>query len=90
MQRLSEARKAKERHIDKEAQRAPSTADVIERVAEEKLRAAEQGIGSQTFDKAYDGAEEAALGDSKVESAKKRYEEHEPGVDNRRRGEKHD
>ncbi|KAH7546777.1 hypothetical protein FEM48_Zijuj01G0237300 [Ziziphus jujuba var. spinosa] len=83
IKRLSEARKAKG------AEKAPSTADVIKSVAEEKLRAAEQGVASQTSDKTYDGAEEATLGDSKVQSAKERLEEHEPGVDYRRRGDNH-
>ncbi|KAB2606022.1 hypothetical protein D8674_005739 [Pyrus ussuriensis x Pyrus communis] len=66
-------------------ERAPSTAEEFKRVAEEKLKVAEQGVASQTADKAYDGTEEAILGDSNVESVKNRYKEHEPGADYRRR-----
>lgn len=88
-QRYSEASKGKERHIEME-ERAPSTAEVIKRVAEEKLRLAEQGIARQTSDKAFDAAEEATLQDSNLDSVQKKSEEHEPGVDCRRRGDDHD
>ncbi|KAI6690584.1 hypothetical protein NL676_027412 [Syzygium grande] len=74
-------------------ERAPSTAEEFKRVAEEKLKEAEdklkeaeQGVASQVFDKTYDGAEEAVLGDANPESAKKRYEQHEENADSRRRG----
>ncbi|KAI9115739.1 hypothetical protein K1719_013408 [Acacia pycnantha] len=68
-------------------ERAPSTAEEFERVAEEKAReAAKQGIASQTTDKTYDAAEEAAMADSNVGSVKNRYKEHEPGTDYRRTG----
>lgn len=41
----------------------------------------------QTADKAFDAMEEATLGDSKLESVKRRSEEHEDGAhDYRRRG----
>ena len=63
--------------------RAPSIAEEFERVAEEKLRAAGQGVASQTKDKVYDGADEAARGGSNV---KNRFEEHEQGADYRGRG----
>lgn len=49
-------------------ERAPSTAEEFRRVAEEKRKAeekpkvAEQGVASQTADKAYDGTEEAIWG----------------------------
>ncbi|KAM1000684.1 hypothetical protein ACFX2I_007286 [Malus domestica] len=72
-------------------ERAPSTAEEFKRVAEEKrkaeekLKVVEQGVAGQTADKAYDGTEEAILGDSNVESVKNRYKEHEPGADYRRR-----
>lgn len=59
-------------------ERAPSTAEEFKRVAEEKLRAASV--------KGYDGAEEATVGDSNVDSVKNRFEEHEQGADYRRRG----
>ncbi|KAL6497194.1 hypothetical protein OROGR_029123 [Orobanche gracilis] len=67
-------------------ERAPSTAEEFVRVAEEKAKEAQQGVASQTVEKAVDGAEEAILGDSKVESVKKRYKEHEPGTDYHRKG----
>lgn len=72
-----------ERHVMEE--RAPSTAEEFERVAEEKqkLKAAEQGVASQTGDRFYDVPEEATIGESKVEAVKKRFEEHEEGVDYR-------
>ncbi|KAF8017404.1 hypothetical protein BT93_H2544 [Corymbia citriodora subsp. variegata] len=73
--------------------RAPSTAREFKRVAEEKLKEAgdklkeaEQGVASQVFDKTYDGAEEAVLGDANPEAAKRRYERHEENADYRRRG----
>ncbi|KAA8523640.1 hypothetical protein F0562_010063 [Nyssa sinensis] len=71
MRYYSESRKENNGHIGVE-ERAPSTAEEFERVAEEKAR---QGIVSQTVEKAYDGAEEATLGDSKVESVQERHKE---------------
>lgn len=65
--------------------RAPSTAEVFKRVAEEKLRETEQGVASQSFDKTCDAAEEATLDDHKLDSVKERYKEHEPEADYRRR-----
>ncbi|GMN69011.1 hypothetical protein TIFTF001_038070 [Ficus carica] len=38
-------------------ERAPSTAEEFRRVAEQKLKEAEQGVASQVSDKAFDGAE---------------------------------
>ncbi|XP_021807784.1 uncharacterized protein LOC110751595 [Prunus avium] len=66
-------------------ERAPSTAEEFKRVAEEKLKKAEQGVASQTVDKACDVTEETTLGDSSVDSVKNRYKQHEPGADYRRR-----
>ncbi|QCD78275.1 hypothetical protein DEO72_LG1g1907 [Vigna unguiculata] len=55
-------------------ERAPSTAEEFERVAEEKkAKEAQKGVASQTLGKAIDGAEEAAIGKPKVESVKNRY-----------------
>ncbi|KAF7815871.1 uncharacterized protein G2W53_029840 [Senna tora] len=68
-------------------ERAPSTAEEFERVAEEKAKeAAKQGVASQTTDKTFDGAGEAAMGDSKVGSVKNRHKEHESQADYRRKG----
>ncbi|KAK4850360.1 hypothetical protein QYF36_006079 [Acer negundo] len=64
-----ESGKQSSRHDVEE--RAPSTAEEFKRVAEEMLRAAKQGVASQTSEKLYDGAEEATIGDSKVDSIKK-------------------
>ncbi|KAL3736368.1 hypothetical protein ACJRO7_025339 [Eucalyptus globulus] len=50
------------------------------------LKEAEQGVANQVFDKMYNGAEEAVLGDANPESAKKRYEHHEENADDRGRG----
>lgn len=61
----------------------------MKRVAEEKLRAAEQGTASQTSDKAFDAADEETLEDSNIDSIKRRHKEHEPGVDQRRRWDDH-
>ncbi|KAH0987553.1 hypothetical protein GBA52_014730 [Prunus armeniaca] len=66
-------------------ERAPSTAEEFKRVAEEKLKKAEQGVASQTADKTCDATEETTLGDSSVDSVKNRYKQHEPGADYRRR-----
>ena len=66
--------------------RAPSIAEEFERVAEEKLRAAGQGVASQAKDKVYDGAEESTRGGSNVDSVKNRFEGHEQGADYRGRG----
>ncbi|KAK0601951.1 hypothetical protein LWI29_028982 [Acer saccharum] len=70
-----ESRKQSSSHDVEE--RAPSTAEEFKRVAEEKLRAAKQGVASQTSEKLYDGAEEATIGDSKVDSIKNSIKEHE-------------
>ncbi|KAJ1441327.1 hypothetical protein SESBI_01468 [Sesbania bispinosa] len=67
-------------------ERAPSTAEEFQRVAEEKAKVTQQVVASQTVDKTYDGAEEATKSNSKVESVKNRYKEHEPGSDYSRRG----
>ncbi|XP_047959974.1 uncharacterized protein LOC125205194 [Salvia hispanica] len=59
--------------IDKE--RAPTTAEEFERVAEEKSR---QGFSSQTVEKASDGAleaAEAAVGDSNPQAVKEAFKE---------------
>ncbi|KAJ7963747.1 hypothetical protein O6P43_013661 [Quillaja saponaria] len=72
---------SKDSHIHIMEERAPSTAEEFQRVAEEKLKEAKQGVASQTFEKTYDGVEEATVGDSKVESVKERYKRHEPGTD---------
>ena len=67
-------------------ERAPSTAEEFQRVAEEKAKVAQQGVASETDDKAHDGAEEATIGNSKgEESVENRYKEHEPGADYRRK-----
>jgi hypothetical protein len=66
-------------------ERAPSTAEEFKKMAEEKLRQAQQGVASQTAEKVYHAAEEATLGDSDLQSVKHRYEEHEHGGDYRRR-----
>ena len=59
-------------------ERAPSTAEEFERVAEEKkAKEAQKGVASQSIGKAIDAAEEASLGKSKVESVKNRYKGHE-------------
>ena len=59
-------------------ERAPSTAEEFERVAEEKkAKEAQKGVASQSLGKAIDGAEEASIGKSKVESVKNRYKGHE-------------
>ncbi|BAT84120.1 hypothetical protein LR48_Vigan231s000200 [Vigna angularis] len=55
-------------------ERAPSTAEEFERVAEEKkAKETKKGVASQSLGKAIDGAEEAAIGKQKVESVKNRY-----------------
>ncbi|KAK7287565.1 hypothetical protein RIF29_00846 [Crotalaria pallida] len=65
-------------------ERAPSTAEEFDRVAEEKAKETEKGVASQTVHKAYDGAEEA-IGGPNAESVKDRYKEHEPKADYRKR-----
>ncbi|XP_050240060.1 uncharacterized protein LOC126689072 isoform X2 [Quercus robur] len=67
-------------------ERAPSTAEEFKKIAEEKLREAQQGVASQVAEKVYDGTEEATLGDKNQESVKNRYKEHERGADYRKRG----
>ncbi|XP_028769278.1 uncharacterized protein LOC114733928 [Neltuma alba] len=67
-------------------ERAPSTAEEFQRVAEEKARESKEGIASQTTERTYDAAEEAARVDSNVGSVKNRYKEHEPDTDYRRTG----
>ncbi|ONI13431.1 hypothetical protein PRUPE_4G221600 [Prunus persica] len=66
-------------------ERAPSTAEEFKRVAEEKLKKAEQGVASQTADKTCDATEETTLGDSSVDSVKNRFKQHEPGAADYRR-----
>ncbi|ESW14320.1 hypothetical protein PHAVU_008G270800 [Phaseolus vulgaris] len=51
-------------------ERAPSTAEEFQRVAEERARETKEGVASQNVDKLYDGAEEGTVGDSKVGSVK--------------------
>ncbi|RDX80108.1 hypothetical protein CR513_39360, partial [Mucuna pruriens] len=51
-------------------ERAPSTAEEFQRVAEEKAREAKEGVASQNVSKSYDGAQEATIADSKVQSVK--------------------
>ena len=82
-QAYGQARKDNHSRVDED--RAPSTAEEFQRVAEEKAKA-QQSIANQTVDKTYDGTKEATVGDSKVESVKNRYKEHEPGADYRVRG----
>lgn len=67
-------------------ERAPSTAEEFKRVAEDKLREAEQGVASQTAEKIYDGTEEAVSADPRVESLEKRYKDQEGNVDRRQTG----
>lgn len=50
-------------------ERAPSTAEEFQRVAEEKAKEAKESVATQNVDKSYEGA----IGDSKVESVKNRY-----------------
>ncbi|KAL2496170.1 uncharacterized protein Fot_39927 [Forsythia ovata] len=76
IRRFGHGNKDKNGHGTEE--RAPSTAKEFERVAEEKSR---QGFASQTVEKAQDSTEEAAMGDSSVESVKERYKE-PPGKGN--------
>lgn len=71
MQRFKHGREGQ--GIDKE--RAPTTAEEFERVAEEKSR---QGFSSQTVEKASDGAleaAEAAVGDSNPQAVKEAFKE---------------
>jgi len=65
--------KEKESHLIKE--RAPSTAEEFQRVAEEKTNGT-QKVKSQTADKAIDAAEEATKGNSRIENVKNKYKEH--------------
>lgn len=69
-----------------EEERAPSTAEAFKKIAEEKIREAQQGVASQTAEKVFDGTEAATLADSDdLQSVNRRYEEHEEGADYRRR-----
>ncbi|KAG4920807.1 hypothetical protein AAZX31_18G087700 [Glycine max] len=68
---------SKGKHSRLMEERAPSTAEEFERVAEEKAKEAQKGVASQSLGKAIDGAEEASIGKSKVESVKNRYKGHE-------------
>ncbi|KAK7387114.1 hypothetical protein VNO78_27627 [Psophocarpus tetragonolobus] len=54
-------------------ERTPSTAEEFERVAEERAKQAQNEVASQSLGKAMDGAEEASIGNPKVESVKNRY-----------------
>ncbi|KAE9606366.1 hypothetical protein Lal_00013608 [Lupinus albus] len=49
-------------------ERAPSTAEEFQRIAEEKVKEAQQGMVAKTF-----GAQDATIGDTKIESAKNRF-----------------
>ncbi|XP_027343777.1 uncharacterized protein LOC113856240 [Abrus precatorius] len=66
---------SKGKHSRLMEERAPSTAEEFERVAEEKAK--EAGVASQTLGKTIDAAEEATIGNSKAESVKNRFKEHE-------------
>lgn len=79
-QKFGEMRKGNKGRLVEE--RAPSTAEEFERVAEEKAREAQKGTASETAGKTYEGTEEA----TKVGSVKNRQEDHESGTDYRRRG----
>lgn len=60
-------------------ERARTTAEEFERVAEEFEKVAEAKVRQETIGKAHNGKQEAAaIGDSRVESAKEKYEEEEP------------
>ncbi|WCJ32978.1 hypothetical protein M5689_014368 [Euphorbia peplus] len=72
-----------------EKERAPSLAQEFRRVEEEKAadhdqHEQEQGLASQTVDKAYDGADEAVHDDGDVHSVKDKFKEHEPAANYRR------
>lgn len=60
-------------------ERARTTAEEFERVAEEFEKVAEAKAHQETIGKAHNGRQEAAagIGDSRVESAKEKYEEEE-------------
>ncbi|KAL2476245.1 Uncharacterized protein Adt_36981 [Abeliophyllum distichum] len=81
IRRFGHGNKDKNRHGTEE--RAPSIAEEFERVAEEKSR---QGFARHTVDKAQDSTEEAAIGDSTVESLKERYKEPSGKETSTRRG----
>lgn len=66
--------KEKESHLIKE--RAPSTAEEFQRVAEEKSNGTQKEVKSQTADKAIDAAQEATKGNSRIENVKNKYKEH--------------
>ncbi|XP_020230588.1 uncharacterized protein LOC109811301 [Cajanus cajan] len=68
---------SKGKHSRLMEERAPSTAEEFERVAEEKAKQSQKGVPSQTLGKAIDGAEEASIGNSNVESVKNRLKGHE-------------
>lgn len=61
-------------------ERARTTAEEFERVAEEFEKVAEAKARQETIGKAHNGKQEAAIGDSRVESAKEKYEEEEEPV----------
>lgn len=63
-------------------ERPPSTAEEFQRVAEEKAKMASQNVDESS----YGDAQEGTIDDSKVESVKGRFKEHEVGSDCRRRG----
>ena len=74
-------------------EKAPSLADEFRRVAKEKAKADEtshaaedEGIASQTSDKTFNGADEAAAGRGDTEAVKQRIEERETGADYHKRG----
>lgn len=63
-------RKEEGRHEQGMAERAPSTAEEFQRVAEEKTR---QGFASQTVEKAEDVSQGAAMPDSTSASVKEGF-----------------
>ncbi|XP_030511252.1 uncharacterized protein LOC115725783 [Cannabis sativa] len=65
-----------DRHESGTEERAPSTAEVIEKMAEERLRKADHSVFD---DKTFDGAEEATLGEPKPESVNKDRDQ-QPGA----------
>uniref|UniRef100_A0A803QCB6 Pyridoxal phosphate homeostasis protein n=1 Tax=Cannabis sativa TaxID=3483 RepID=A0A803QCB6_CANSA len=76
-QKYSQGSKGYEdRHESGTEERAPSTAEVIEKMAEERLRKADHSVFD---DKTFDGAEEATLGEPKPESVNKDRDQ-QPGA----------
>ncbi|KAK4771136.1 hypothetical protein SAY87_031668 [Trapa incisa] len=74
-------------HQDHVEERAPSTAEEFERMAEERLReSGQQGVAGQTVEKAHDGTEETVSADPNIESVKNRQKEHEETDNHARTG----